>query len=830
MPIDRRNVFVTLLAFLVVLISATSAQAATFTIGGTVSGLTSGKSVTLHDNGTDSLTVTVNGSFKFKTALATGAKYAVTIATQPVGETCTVTGGSGTVGTSNVTTVKVVCAKTYTIGGTVSGLSTGTSVTLLDNGTDSLKVAANGTFTFKTALASAKTYKVTVSVQPTGETCTVTGGSGTVGTASVTTVKVACAAAKTYTIGGTVSGLSSGKSVTLLDNGTDSLTVAANGGFTFKTALASGAKYSVTVGTEPTGETCTVSNGSGTVGTANVTSVAVACSSGGGGGSGAYWIPFSAKPIPNVTPVGKNGLFLIPSDKLSSSPAPTWVTTDATQLLAVGTKITVSSGVLTYLPQVLMYGDTDSTGTTRIFGLNLAGTSTVPTPTQISNLALPSGQQICSYGSTIGTDVSQPTTLFVVLQVGTLTQCYSSGGTFEVVHYTDSKTTAPVVVNINSTDMSSVYQGGKLVGLLLYSSTTKSLDLYANDTFTSPTEKITGLASASSLRGVLDEATLSTSGIFFEVTTSANVNELWRIDGATLAATEIQNLGTGTISSGLPQDDTNAYYIVQTPGASNTVTDAFYQVALTGGTPKLLYTPPSFVWYSTTGSEQYQLIGSNDSVLAFNLQTDTFTSGSPDPTKATATIYTIPVGTSTTTPTKLASYGTGNQLLYSFLATPSGGDYSSSVLFATVKNATGTSPNFNYAYSAVSMPLNGSGGPAPIAKSVYAPLAVLSSRLTDSVWQVTGITDTNGAFGGGTANLVNVSGLVATPFTTTGGGHYVFSAGFSAALEAIASNNTTVGIIYKSVGSTTQYDGAAADLTGHFLLQISLTNTEIIPY
>ena len=141
-----------------------------------------------------------------------------------------------------MTNVAVACtAKTYTIGGTLSGLNSATSVTLLDNGTDSLTVTANGTFTFKTALVSGATYSVTVGTQPTGETCSVTAGSGKVGIKNVTTVKVACAASKTFTIGGTVSGLNSGTSATLLDNGTDSLTVTANGAFTFKTALASGA-------------------------------------------------------------------------------------------------------------------------------------------------------------------------------------------------------------------------------------------------------------------------------------------------------------------------------------------------------------------------------------------------------------------------------------------------------------------------------------------------------------------------------------------------------------------------------------------------------------
>jgi len=83
--------------------------------------------------------------------------------------------------------------------------------------------------------------------------------------------------ATNYTIGGTVSGLGAGLSVGLLNNGGDAITRNANGSFTFPTALASGAAYSVTVGTQPAGQTCTVTNGSGTVGSANVTNVTVSC-------------------------------------------------------------------------------------------------------------------------------------------------------------------------------------------------------------------------------------------------------------------------------------------------------------------------------------------------------------------------------------------------------------------------------------------------------------------------------------------------------------------------------------------------------------------------
>ena len=81
----------------------------------------------------------------------------------------------------------------------------------------------------------------------------------------------------TLTVGGTVSGLASNTSVVLQNNGGNNLTVSANGAFTFSTALASGAAYSVSVFTQPSGQTCTVASGSGTVGSAAVTNVSVLC-------------------------------------------------------------------------------------------------------------------------------------------------------------------------------------------------------------------------------------------------------------------------------------------------------------------------------------------------------------------------------------------------------------------------------------------------------------------------------------------------------------------------------------------------------------------------
>ena len=252
----------------------------TYTIGGMVTGL-SGSGLVLQDNGGDNLTVTASGSFTFTTAITSGGAYAVTVLTQPSSptQTCTVTSGTGTA-TANVTSVQVACAApTFTIGGTVSGLL-GTGLVLQDNGGNNLSVTANGSFTFTTALASGTAYKVTVLTQPSGptQTCTVTNGSGTA-TANVTNVQVACTSETTFTIGGTVSGLT-GTGLVLQDNGGNNLTVTANGSFTFSTALTSGAAYDVTVLTQPSGpaQTCTVTDGTGTA-TANVTAVEVACAS-----------------------------------------------------------------------------------------------------------------------------------------------------------------------------------------------------------------------------------------------------------------------------------------------------------------------------------------------------------------------------------------------------------------------------------------------------------------------------------------------------------------------------------------------------------------------
>lgn len=255
---------------------------ASYTVGGSVTGLLTGGSVVLQNNSGDNANISANGSFTFATPISSGSSYAVTVLTQPTGQTCSVTNGSGSMAGANITNIAINCSagnsgsSNYNISATVTGLVANTSVVLQDNGGDNLTVSSNSTANFNTALAAGAAYAVTVLTQPTGENCIVTSGSGTVGSTSIN-VAVICTP-NGYTIGGSVTGLLSGHSLVLQDNGGNNLTVTASGSFNFTTPIASGLTYAATILNQPTGQSCSVTNGNGTVAGANIGSISINCS------------------------------------------------------------------------------------------------------------------------------------------------------------------------------------------------------------------------------------------------------------------------------------------------------------------------------------------------------------------------------------------------------------------------------------------------------------------------------------------------------------------------------------------------------------------------
>ncbi len=119
-PISTPSVIILLVTILLIILltpgccgggSSCVVPPGTYTVGGSVSGLTS-SGLVLQDNLGNNLTVPANAtSFTFSTALASGSAYSVTVLTQPPSpaQNCSVTDGSGTVGSANVASVQVSC-------------------------------------------------------------------------------------------------------------------------------------------------------------------------------------------------------------------------------------------------------------------------------------------------------------------------------------------------------------------------------------------------------------------------------------------------------------------------------------------------------------------------------------------------------------------------------------------------------------------------------------------------------------------------------------------------------------------------------------------------
>jgi hypothetical protein len=195
----------------------------------------------------------------------------VTIQTQPTGQTCTLgSNASGTI-TAN-TTVSATCVSNFTISVAATGLA-GT-LKVQDSKGDMLQFTTNTTQAFASTYASGSSYSVTIQTQPTGQTCTLSSNaSGTI--SANTTVTATCIS--NFTISVAVTGLTG--TLVVQDSKSDSLTFTTNNTQTFASTYASGSTYSVTVQTQPIGQTCTLSsNASGTI-TANTT-VTATCTAG----------------------------------------------------------------------------------------------------------------------------------------------------------------------------------------------------------------------------------------------------------------------------------------------------------------------------------------------------------------------------------------------------------------------------------------------------------------------------------------------------------------------------------------------------------------------
>jgi hypothetical protein len=158
-------------------------HALSYSLGGSISGLTAGGLIL--QNGSDTYTLSKS--------VAYGGSYNVTVISQPAGLVCSLSNGSGVMGASNITAINITCApQSFTLGGTVTGLNT--SGLILSDGNENLTVSSASTaFQFVNSLASGSNYSISISVQPTGQTCLITSGaSGNALSGNVSNIQITC--------------------------------------------------------------------------------------------------------------------------------------------------------------------------------------------------------------------------------------------------------------------------------------------------------------------------------------------------------------------------------------------------------------------------------------------------------------------------------------------------------------------------------------------------------------------------------------------------------------------------------------------------------------
>lgn len=199
-------------------------------------------------------------------------------------------GGGGGGGSAPVIPVETA---TFSVSGTVSGLVAGTSVSIVVNGGSPLQLGANGGFTLPQTFQMNAAYSVSIGAQPAGQICSILNGSATVNS-NVTNLLVNCLTPPPpetkLTIGGSISGMTAGAQIGLLNNGVGLINVNANAAFSF--ASTSGAPYSISIANNPAGQLCGVTNSTG-VATTSQSDISITCRTaqlsivtGSGGGSG----------------------------------------------------------------------------------------------------------------------------------------------------------------------------------------------------------------------------------------------------------------------------------------------------------------------------------------------------------------------------------------------------------------------------------------------------------------------------------------------------------------------------------------------------------------
>lgn len=349
----------------------TPPSSGSYTVGGTISGLGSGKTLVIRNNGGDDKTLSDNGSFTFDTSLTGGSSYAVDIYEKVDNQNCVVTNSVGTISSSNITNINISCDNFHMFdtvdahnGNFATGYSngiagadafcqterpsgvTGNYKALISDGVNRIACTSGNCVTsegsehigwilngntdyyrldnttkigttdpiglfftlanFDNALTDTEfsdwtglysdwtssannnnlwtdesdTYNGEFGLSDYGDTNFIdNSNTPSSGGLNIACVEQSLPTAYTYNVAVSVSGLASGRTVVLQNNGGNNLTVTTNGSHNFSTKLADNAPYNVTILTQPVDQVCSVTNGPGLIYGNDTSNISVVCQS-----------------------------------------------------------------------------------------------------------------------------------------------------------------------------------------------------------------------------------------------------------------------------------------------------------------------------------------------------------------------------------------------------------------------------------------------------------------------------------------------------------------------------------------------------------------------
>ena len=320
----------------------------------------------------DFISLTQDGIFTFSETRFHNQEIKVSIESQPLGQTCTLSINDNEESTpvqegfvvdvvindANIENLEVNCVtNTFPVGGVLAGLIPGRSITLENQAYteqtgegEFITLTADGGYQFTELLPFNDNFNVSIVTQPAGQTCTIENNTGFV-TAAVTNVNITCVP-NLITIGGNISGLINGRTLFMNLNVPSFFSqnkgFNANGSYTFESKVPSGETFNSNITSQPVGQTCTLNGGTTATGTAfdsDILDLSVVCTPNNFtlGGAVTGLVSGSTVEVTISTSQGNSLNFDLENESFTSDPIPSGTTYTASVVQPEGHTCSVAN-------------------------------------------------------------------------------------------------------------------------------------------------------------------------------------------------------------------------------------------------------------------------------------------------------------------------------------------------------------------------------------------------------------------------------------------------------------------------------------------------------